>query len=523
MRIRFVLACATVAIAASAQAEQSLSDATIVVFNKNAPESAGLAKFYAQKRSIQADHLIALDCSIDEEISRDQYDSTIADPLRETMKQRAWWRTLGSGGQEKVMNSTIRFVAVIKGVPLKIRQATGYVGDVAGAAPIGTRNDASVDSELAVLGLYTRAISGALNNPYYRDFRSIMEFSDAPILLVCRLDAPSAEVVRRMIDDSINTERSGLWGRAFIDGAHNTDGGREIGDKWMSDTVLQMHKAGIPAVFDDTPQLFPDGYPITDCALYYGWYSDHLAGAFASPDFRFLPGAIAVHIHSYSASTLRDPNANWCAPLLLRGAAATCGNVYEPYLQLTTQVDLLNDRLLHGFTLAESAYMATRVLSWMSVVIGDPLYRPYVNWSQIEARREVTRAALPWKQYHDLAVQNAAKPAPEFRLLARQLATRTRNGAIIEDLGAMEAREGGYPAATALFSLARSTYAKREDILRVVLEECDAWIKFNKPKRALDLARSVSRVVSDSPTLPLLRKIEQDLAPKSATTPTPKR
>jgi hypothetical protein len=55
--------------------------------------------------------------------------------------------------------------------------------------------------------------------------------------------------------------------------------------------------------------------------------------------------------------------------------------------------------------------------------------------------------------------------------------------------------------------------------LRVVLEEADAWTKQNKPKRALDLVRSVLRIVSDAPATPLLRKIEHDLTTSPAIPP----
>jgi uncharacterized protein (TIGR03790 family) len=173
-----------------------------------------------------------------------------------------------------------------------------------------------------------------------------------------------------------------------VDGAHNMAGGLEIGDKWLSETVEQFHKVGVPVVYDDGPALFPDGYPMSDCALYYGWYAAGVTGPFAQPTFRFTPGAIAVHIHSFSASTLRNPNAAWVAPLLTKGAAASVGNVYEPYLQMTTHLDIMNDRLLHGFTFAESSYMATQALSWMTVMVGDPLYRPYASWLQIDAKPE---------------------------------------------------------------------------------------------------------------------------------------
>ena len=56
-----------------------------------------------------------------------------------------------------------------------------------------------------------------------------------------------------MITDAIETEKNGLWGRAYVDGAHNTAGGLEVGDRWMSEIVEQLHKVGVPVVFDETP------------------------------------------------------------------------------------------------------------------------------------------------------------------------------------------------------------------------------------------------------------------------------
>jgi uncharacterized protein (TIGR03790 family) len=505
-------------------AEQPLAASTIVIYNKAVPDSVALAKFYAQQRSIARDHIIGLTCSTEEEISRDDYDTTIAEPMREIFKSRNWWSMRDSPeGKPMVANSSIHYVAILKGMPMKIRPTTEtYVGDQVGSGPVATHNEASVDSELAALAFLSRQISGAIPNPYFQNFRGIADFESATLLLVCRLDAPSAATVRRMITDAIAAEKSGLWGRAYVDASHNAAPGFEVGDKWMSEIASQLHKAGIPVVFDDLPGVFPDGYPITDCALYYGWYTGQASGPFASPDFRFLPGAVAVHIHSFSANTLRDPGANWVAPLLTHGAAATMGNVYEPYLQLTPHLDVFNDRLLHGFTFAESAYMSAHAISWMTVIVGDPLYRPFGSWMQLDATRDTGKVSGEWKLYHDFAVKNGSKPAPQYRQLARQMASRGRSGggAILEDLGGMEASEGNFAAATSYFQQARASYTKRDDIIRVVLQEADALIKQNKQRRALDLVRSVLRIISpDTPSAPLLRKIEQDLATASVARP----
>ena len=484
---------------AAARAEDPLAAATVVVYNVEIPESVALAKFYAQKRGIAHDHLVPLHCPVEEEISREHYDYLIAQPLRRAFVEHKWWTLRDDAEPERgVLSSSIRFVALIKGVPLKIRNEANYPGDKIGASP-ADRNEASVDSEIAALARYSREISGALTNPYFQSYRNIRDFDDPRLLLVCRLDAPTAQTVQRMITDSFATEKTGLWGRAYIDGAANSDPGLRIGDKWLEEIYGQLHNVGVPVVYDEAPPIFPSGFPMTDCALYYGWYAATVAGPFTRPDFRFVPGAVAVHIHSFSAATLRDPNANWVAPLLTKGAAASLGNVYEPYLQLTANLNVFNDRLLHGFTLAESAYMSQRALSWMSVVVGDPLYRPYAAWLQLDSKHESRSTATNWKMYHDFALKNLDKPAPEYRKLAREAASRANNCAMLEDLGLMEAHDGNWSDATGYFQQIRACYTKRDDILRAVLEEANAWVKQENPKRALTVIRGALRVISDSP------------------------
>jgi hypothetical protein len=61
----------------------------------------------------------------------------------------------------RVERNKIRFVALMRGIPLKIAATVGYPGDVQTGPPvISTRNEASVDSELAALAVLSRTISG---------------------------------------------------------------------------------------------------------------------------------------------------------------------------------------------------------------------------------------------------------------------------------------------------------------------------------------------------------------------------
>src|SRR4030095_13705272 len=126
-------------------AEQPLAESTIVIYHKTTPESSELAKFYAEKRRIAPDHLIGLDCPTEEEITREQYDATIAAPLRELFKRHHWWTVKESPDKSPVVTaSSIHFVAMIKGIPLKIHATNVYSGDQPGAGPVRNRNQASV-------------------------------------------------------------------------------------------------------------------------------------------------------------------------------------------------------------------------------------------------------------------------------------------------------------------------------------------------------------------------------------------
>jgi len=507
-------------------AEQSLTAQTVVIYNKAAPDSADLARFYAQQRGIASDHIIALDCSVEEEITREEYDANIAAPVREAFESRGWWKLRETPeGKTTVLTTSIRFVAVIKGVPLKIKPHEGaYDGDQSGAGPVSGHNEASVDSELAVLGAFSRQISGPLHNPYFQSFKAVVDVANPALLLVCRLDGPNSSIVRQMIKDSIAAEKRGLWGRAYVDSAQETAGGYQLGEQWLSEIPKQLHKVGVPVIYEASPALFPEGYPMTDCALYFGWRSEKPAGPFAQPDFRFAPGAVAVHIHSFSGYTLHDANSFWVAPLVMHGAAASLGNVYEPYLQMTAHLDLFNDHLLHGFTFAESAYSSIEVLSWMSVMVGDPLYRPYSAWLQLETPGDSAKND-PWKAYHEFAVRNVSNSATEYRALAKQTALRSRNCPMLEDLGLMDAGDENFSGASTVLGQAHSCYATRDDILRVILEEADAWAKLKKPKRGLDLLRTALRVSGSAPSAPLLRKKEEELRgalPSASPTGTPR-
>lgn len=514
-----------------------------VVYNDADPLSGEIARLYAEKRGIPENRLIALHCSLEEEISREEYDRTIARPVLRAFDERQWWHRSPDhppagpddrAPASRVYSSKVRYLVLTRGVPLKIRSEPLAPGDTAAAGQppvIGGVNGAAVDSELSTLGLFPRDLAGMLPNPYFRAYARITDFTVPGLLLVGRLDGPTAAGVRRMIEDSLYAERNGLWGRAYVDSRGLPAGDAlAVGDTWFDHAAPDLASRALPTVHDRRPELFGTNYPMTETALYLGWYAGDVAGPFTREDFKFARGAVAYHLHSFSAFTLRDPVHHWTGPLLAKGATASLGCVYEPYLGLTVRPDLLAARLRDGFTLAEAAYMASPGLSWMTTVVGDPLYRPGKVWGQIADNgvrdadlptpdgpvalegRAYLRGATVWRQ------RGATEGAAELERTGRSL----RSGRIFEGLGLLQAAAGDRDRARAAWEQAARFYAEPLDQARVALhlarQRADAG---DKSGAVAGLRRVAAHFTLDSPAGRALREMELELVPPPTPPPIP--
>jgi len=431
-----------------------------VVYNSASADSKKLAEIYRDARGIPEENLIGLEMPVTPDISRDVYEKSIRDPLRQTFQDRGWWRLAKEpSGIIVPVENEIRVLLMMKGVPLRIQPGplpTGLTVDPKDM--VGGRNEASVDSELALFGVQGPPAEGVLKNPLYQSEKSISESNFPFFVATARIDAPRMETCERMIHDAVETEKTGLWGRAYIDIANKFP----EGDQWLEQIAKETTPAGIPTIVDRFNDTLPTNYPLTDAALYYGWYDLHVSGPFLNSRFYFKKGAVAMHLHSFSAVQLTDANQNWSGALLERGAAATIGNVYEPYLHLSHNFEILNNRLLAGHTLVDAAWMSIMVTSWQGVILGDPLYRPYAkfdNSGPLKAEdndyRALRAAAMKW---HDDPVE-----------LQKQLigaTQRTGSGILKEAVGLRLLQRGNPIEAVTWFRDAKTHYIKEEDKVR---------------------------------------------------------
>ncbi len=202
------------------------------------------------------------------------------------------------------------------------------------------------------------------------------------LFMVARLDGPHPIIVRRMIDDAVAVEKTGLRGVVYIDarGISDDEGYAEYDNDLRDLAKLVRTQTTLPSVLDTAPEVFkPESCP--NAALYCGWYS--LANYVDA--FDFVRGAVAFHLASFEMVSLHDPTKKyWCKSLLSDGVTATLGPTSEPYLQSFPKPTAFFGLLMTGrYTLAEVFAMTSPYVSWQITLVGDPLYNPFRNNPQL--------------------------------------------------------------------------------------------------------------------------------------------
>lgn len=367
----------------------------VILANSDDTDSLRVARHYARVRAVPAANIIALKMPLAEGITWREFVTQMWQPLIERLVADRWidatpMALTDALGRRKYAPRDHRIAALVicRGVPLKIANDPVYLTDP--PAPANRRefrtNAGAVDAELSLLAQPNYPITGFVTNPLFQNEHPT-PFETAQVVRVARLDGPTVADALALVDRAVEAEQRGLAGRGYVDIA-NRD---KMGDAWLEGAAKQIAALGFDLAVDREPAIMPVTARCDAPAFYFGWYSSEMGGPFALPGFKFPPGAVAVHIQSFSAASLRQPTGAWTSAFIARGVTATVGNVHEPYLPFTHRPDLLMRALARGFTWVDAAYFALPVLSWQAIVIGDPLYRPLAisTDAQIERRSDL--------------------------------------------------------------------------------------------------------------------------------------
>jgi uncharacterized protein (TIGR03790 family) len=502
-------------------------DEVVVVYNSRLPDSKSVAEYYARVRQVPHNQIYGFALPTNEEMSRIEFREALQLPLARRLESDGLWRfapftiAATNGQPERVIRrvsaSKIRYAVLCYGVPLKIASDPGFHDPVNTNLPSQfQRDEAAVDSELAWLPLVEMnpGLAGPLPNWAYGATNAAALNPTNGILLVARLDGPTAGIARGLVDKALQAERDGLWGRAYFDarGLPQTNTNYLLGDEWILGAAQIARSLGFETIVDDNPETFPASFPMSQIALYAGWYTGDADGPFAQPKVEFMPGAFAYHLYSFSAATLRNASVQWCGPLLAKGATCTMGCVYEPYLALTPNIALFLERFtVRGFTFGEAAWAAQPALSWQTTVVGDPLYRPFGK-SPMQLHQELAERHSPLVEWSFLRLVNVdlarGRSATYLANLIETSGVATNSAVLTEKLADLYAMEGKTNAAVDADESALRLNPTPEQRIRLRLALADKLL-------ALDFTAAAQRdyqdLLKESPDYPGRSAIEDKI------------
>ena len=184
------LLCVFVLAALAAAQSVPLKDRVLILVNDRVPESVSVGQYYAAKRNIPAANILHLKTLATEQISQEEFKEQIENPLRKFLD--------AAGG---AMRRKILYIVPTYGVPVKISQQF------------------AVDSVLSMMYAGHEDLKPPLRNPYHGAPGSrpphFAEWSDGiavannfKMFVVTRLDGPTAEIAKGLVDKAIAAETS---------------------------------------------------------------------------------------------------------------------------------------------------------------------------------------------------------------------------------------------------------------------------------------------------------------------------
>ena len=488
----------------------------VVVYNRKVPESEDVARHYAALRHVPDNQVLGFNLSTAEEMPRAEYDAELAQPLAHELEARHLWeigtnRLTGTNAADvrevrMPVASRIRYVVLCYGVPLKIRNEPDLHEEGEETLRPELRiNAASVDSELAALPLppEVHKCCGVLRNAAYTTTNTALLNPTNGILMVARLDGPTAEIAKGLVDKAIQAETNGYWGRAYCDIRSITDPNYKVGDDWIHAAYDICRVMGFESYLDTNATTIPAGFPMSQIAFYAGWYDGSPSGPFLAPKMEFMPGAFAYHLHSANANTIRSTTADWVGPLLAKGATCTMGSVNEPYLLGTPDIGTFAARwLIDGFTFGEAAYAAQNGLSWQTTVVGDPLHRAFAMIPQLMHLR-LERLQSPLLAWSHLRIvnMNIVRGTPLLQLInyLDQLELTQHSAVLMEKLGDLCATVGKPKSTTDAYAKALKLDASPQQRIRLMLKLGKSYAAQHDLKQATD---TYQQLLTDFPDYP---------------------
>lgn len=362
------------ALAPSLGAESLTPSSVLLIVNQQSDESRRIGQHYAAVHGLGDEQVVRLDVPADDEVARAVYERTLEAPVAAHIARHR-------------LHDRVLVLVVTKGVPLRIAGTRGRDGTVS-----------SVDSELALL--YRKMlgtpppVAGRVANPYFLGDRPLAEArafrrEDHDIYLVTRLDAFTADEAVALVDRGRQARPEGRFVldlRAALD---------DPGNRWLEEAGQRLTGMGFGdrVIVERTSQIVTEP---RDIVGYYAWGVSDTSRRARTSGLGFAPGAIAGTFAATDGRTFAAPPEGWtlgtwpnrashyagspetlAGDLIREGVTGVSAHVADPFLDGAVRPQVLLPAYASGFSLAEAYYLAMPFLSWQTIVIGDPLVRPF--------------------------------------------------------------------------------------------------------------------------------------------------
>lgn len=325
----------------------------LVVINEGSEEAVEVGSYYVKRRQIPQSNVLRLKLPSHYRFPEANFKKQIADPIYAKIKS---------------LPKPIDFIVTTKGFPLAFE---------------GEERRYSVDAWIMAMHKRTEPMpQEPLREDIVRNLNGYFSKNESfeskkyGMYLVTRLDGNTVDDCKRLVDHSLASK--GENGPFVLDDDPTKPNERFslLPDAMRrASEILKTKKLSVE--YDATRTFLSPSGPVMG---YVTWGSN-------DPSFdkqvyrgiRFKPGAIAETFVSWGARRLvfEEQGQSMITSLISQGVTGCKGYVSEPYTIALARPDILFDRYTSGFNLAESYYMASPLIQWKDVVIGDPLCKPY--------------------------------------------------------------------------------------------------------------------------------------------------
>ena len=346
------LSCQTAPTAPEGLRPEAETNHVLIVVNKASEASVEIGAYYRTQRDVPKSNVVLVDCATSDNVPYAEFVSKIEQPVKKAIKDSKY---------------KIDYIVLTKGVPIRLDNDGGWAVD----AFLASMNMSVKPIERPDEDQVKRAL-----NPYFEKDAPFSSEKFGGLYLVTRLDGATVADAKRLVDNSMDAKAD--KGPFFFDQAGNRNGGGyDILNKTLATASEGLRKSGFQSALDTTDSFV---VPSESLMGYCSWASnDDKFDLGEYRKLRFKPGAIAETFVSTSARTFSKVTGgqSQITDLISQGVTGVKGYVSEPYTFALARPEILFDRYTKGYNLAESFYMASLVIKWKDVVIGDPLCRPF--------------------------------------------------------------------------------------------------------------------------------------------------